>query len=314
MEFADWVLCSSVPLFDVLFGSARAAGSALRGRALNRIKARTRVVVRPLVAAHIAFSFVVLFVGAVPAVRECFGRSWFDPAPGLQRTPRRTPCAGVPRGLASWNSSNNSGSTRPLSLLFHRSGLNKSVRTGSTLGHAPVLQSHRGFSTNPLVAGKVELRDRAELSTVGIVNESFARRYFRWRSATVLRVGEAPLCCPEVIARHGATAASRGPQRSMTPTAQNAPASNDRLRWSRWRRCVNKSGRCRFRLADAPAVDVTTTFTDAPWRSVRVSLWCERPGDWESDSSLHRASRPGIDSPPRERRLGVGSADVRMTL
>jgi putative ABC transport system permease protein len=188
-------------------------------------------VFRPLVAAQIAFSFVVLFVGGLclasfaNLLRTDLG---FD-ASNLALVSVTASSTGQPSqatlngdqgpALASWSSLLERLEHTPgidsASLsrwgLFAGSGRNKSVRIPGRPVDAYTpwyLQVSPGFLRTmriPLVAGRdLEWRDaRPELSTAVIVNESFARRYFPGESAMGKRFfridGGATLVAQEVI-------------------------------------------------------------------------------------------------------------------
>ena len=216
-------------LVTFLFGLAPAlhASAAPPADALKSGGGRhaTRVgLFRPLVAAQIAFSFVVLFVGGLclasfaKLLRTDLG---FDAsnlalvsvtASSTRHRTRRRPW---PRGPLCWNAWNTHRVSTSASLsrwgLFAGSGRNKSVRIPGRPVDAYTpwyLQVSPGFLRTmriPLVAGRdLEWRDaRPELSTAVIVNESFARRYFPGESAIGKRFfridGGATLVAQEVI-------------------------------------------------------------------------------------------------------------------
>ncbi len=207
-------------LAPALHASAAPPADALKsgGRHASRVG-----LFRPLVAAQIAFSFVVLFVGGlclasfVKLLRTDLG---FDATNLALVSVTASPTApDQAPGVASWASLlerlEHTPGVESASLsrwgLFTGSGRNKSVRIpGRPVdGDAPwYLQVSPGFLRTmriPLVAGRdLEWRDaRPELSTAVIVNESFARRYFPGESAIGKRFfrveGGATLLAQEVI-------------------------------------------------------------------------------------------------------------------
>jgi predicted permease len=189
------------------------------------------VLFRPLVAAQIAFSFVVLFVGGLclasfaKLLRTDLG---FD-ASNLTLVSVTTSSTGQDRdpdedqgqalALASWTSLLERLERTPgidsVSLsrwgLFAGSGRNKSVRIPGrpadayTPWYMPVSPGFLRTMQIPLVAGRdLEWRDaRPALTTAVVVNESFARRYFPGESAMGKRFfridGGASLVAQEVI-------------------------------------------------------------------------------------------------------------------
>ena len=215
-------------LVTFLFGLAPAlhAAAAPPADALKSGGGRhtTRVgLFRPLMAAQIAFSFVVLFVGGlclasfakllrtdlgfdannlvlVNVTTSSTGQSqkpaaaaWISLLDGLERTP------GIDAASYSrWG-------------LFSGSGRNKSVRIPGrpvdayTPWYMPVSPGFLRAMRIPLVAGRdLEWRDaRPELSTAVIVNESFATRYFPGEPALGQRFfridGGATLVAQEVV-------------------------------------------------------------------------------------------------------------------
>ena len=153
---------------------------------------------RPLVAAQIAFSFVVLFLGGLcltsflKLLRTDLGFDTNDLA--LASVTVASPAHDAGQALASWISLlerlEHTPGIESASFsrwgLFAGSGRNKSVRIPSRPidAYAPwYLQVSPGFLRTmgiPLVAGRdLDWRDaRPELPGAVVVNESFARRYF----------------------------------------------------------------------------------------------------------------------------------------
>ena len=208
-------------LAPALHAAAAPPADALRsggGRHVTRVG-----LFRPLVAAQIAFSFVVLFVGGLclasfaKLLRTDLG---FD-ASNLTLVSVTASSAGEDHGPspAAWASLLERLEHTPgidaASLsswgLFTGSGRNKSVRIPGrpvdayTPWYLPVSPGFLRTMRIPLVAGRdLEWRDaRPELSTAVIVNESFARRYFPGESAIGKRFfridGGATLAAQEVI-------------------------------------------------------------------------------------------------------------------
>ena len=208
-------------LAPALHAAAAAPADALKsggGRHTTRAS-----LFRPLVAAQIAFSFVVLFVGGLcltsfaKLLRTDLGfdasdlvlvrvtasstgqnhkpaaAAWISLLEGLERTP------GIDAASYSrWG-------------LFSGSGRNKSVQIpgravdAHTPWYMPVSPGFLRTMRIPLVAGRdLEWRDvRPDLSTAVIVNESFAARYFPGVSALGKRFfridGGAVLVAQEVV-------------------------------------------------------------------------------------------------------------------
>ena len=178
---------------------------------------------RPLVAAQIAFSFVVLFVGGlcltsfVKLLRTDLG---FDASNVvLVNVTASSTGRNQEPALVSWISLLERLEHTPgiesasLSLwgLFTGSGRNKSVRIpgrpvdASTPWYMPVSPGFLRTMRIPLVAGRdLEWKDLVpELPTAVVINESFARRYFPGESAIGKRFfridGGATLVAQEVI-------------------------------------------------------------------------------------------------------------------